>query len=162
MRNLSVLTAAIAVLAAVVGATSVLAATGKPDSRYLQMRDGVALHVDTSACAGFAPAGELQLLGRLNGVYEVWKTSFGNEQVGRTDLRASATIGGHVYRIKQRYLFQPRQYREYVDGWATTVVTRDDGASMSGPSWLGLGGTGAPVEGVWWQGTPTCHPATRG
>ncbi len=162
MRNLCALIFAACLLAAAAGASSVLAANDLPVAHYHEVRTGVALHLDTSACAGFAPSGQLQLLARLKASYQVWRTSIGNEQVGRTDVRASAKVGGHTYRIEQRYVFAPRQYREYVDGWATTVVTRDDGAAMTGASWLGFGGAAAPVEGVWWQGTPTCLAATRG
>lgn len=160
MKNLSLRIVAALVLAGAIGVSAVHAAS-LGASHYRQVRDGVAVQIDTSACSGFAPAAQLELNARLVASYTVWRTSIGNEQVGWTDVHASASIGGHVYRIAQRYHFRPRQYREYVDGWATTILTRDDGASMVGASWLGLGGSGAPVEGVWWQGTPTCRSASH-
>jgi hypothetical protein len=130
----------------------------KPDYLVNNVGD-VILHVDTSACSGFAPA-ELILSGRWATHYKVWYLAsglVGVEAEGWTDVDVSASVMDHAYRVHQRYLY-PRAFQEYVLGWATTVIRRDDGASMRGYARLGAD-IQHMTEWISWESAPTCSPA---
>jgi hypothetical protein len=127
----------------------------KPAFSYDILTD-ITVHVDTSACSGFAPS-DLVLSGRLAAHYKHWATEdiFGEEE-GWADLNVSAGVSGHTYLVHQRYWY-PRRFREYIYGWATTVVMRDDGASMRGYAQLGIRAD-HNTEGINWESVPTCSP----
>lgn len=147
---------------AVVAVTAGVAIAGdKPAYRYRDKRDISNLWVETGACPGFSTASPLLLAGTLKAAYSHWDAPdvFG-EEAGYTQIDVDGTDGAHTFHIHQRYDY-PRAFREFVYGYATTEIVRDDGATMTGTSWLGIdplkGSAGA--EGVWWLGTPMCGAA---
>jgi hypothetical protein len=117
------------------------------------------LIVETSACPGFSGTSPLRFSGKLFAAYRVWNAGSLAESTeeGFAFVNVTASDGKHSYRITQLYLF-PRQYREYVYGWARTWVVRDDRAMMTGASTLGVQPEypGGGAEGIWWSATPTC------
>lgn len=156
------------ILALVAGITSIVvtaagAIAGDQPDYWNHYKKGPIANVwlETSACPGFSTTRPLLFAGTAMGAYAHWNdpAPFGEEE-GYTQIDVTATDGAHSYRIHQRYVY-PRSYREYGQGYATTTALRDDGASMTGSSWLGIDpllGAGGAV-GVWWIGTPTCAPA---
>ena len=76
--------------------------------------------------------------------------------VGSIGSASNRAAGCHTYLVHQRYWY-PRRFREYIYGWATTVVMRDDGASMRGYAQLGIRAD-HNTEGINWESVPTCSP----
>jgi len=155
MRSTIALVIAIAVTALTAGAAI---AGDPPDQRnHYKLAPFSNLWLETSACPGFSTATPLLFPGTSMGMYRQWydPEPYG-EEAGWTQIKATATDGAHSFAIHQRYVY-PREFREYAAGFATTVVLRDDGATMTGWSWLGGDPLIAPA-GVWWIGAPTCTP----
>jgi len=134
--------------------------TEAPDSTIHSKRDVSNVIVITTACPGFAASSPLHFGGTLVSQYRRWSSPDVVDPIdeGFTLAHVTAADGIHTFRITQRYDF-PRGFREFVYGWATTRVVRDDGATMVGASWLGIDTTypGGGAEGVWWTQTPTCN-----
>ncbi len=133
-----------------------LAGSEKPDYRYNIHLPNVTIYVNTSACAGFAAA-DLYLTGDLFAHYVGWNTIDYGEEQGWAKINVGANVSGHSYRINQRYEY-PRQFREYVSGWADTLVERNDGATMKGFSALSTNPILNRIE-IDWLSTPVCSPA---
>lgn len=156
MNVLSKLVAVGVVLLAVATGTAGARVQEAPDYSYHSNRDVSNVIVDTSACPGFATSSPLHFGGKLIAAYRHWNSD--NTEQGFTFAHLTASDGAHTFHVTQLYLFSPRQFREFVYGFATTRVVRDDHAMMVGASWLGIDPLypGGGAEGVWWMGTPTC------
>ena len=139
--------------------TVALAGTEQPEYRYHgQLRD-MPVFIDTTSCPGFGPA-ELALNeSRFAWQYVHFAGTNGDifgEEEGWTDLDARGTADTHSYRLHERYVF-PRAFREFVSGYAYTVIKRDDGATLEGDAVLVLNVlVGLGREEINWTATPTC------
>jgi hypothetical protein len=147
-------------LAALMVAVPAGAETDKPDYRT-NTQSTVTPHVENTVCGDFSPA-ELVFTGRSHARYSGWfveEPLIGVQEEGWIDIDVATSAAGHEYRIHQRY-FHPRQFREFIYGYAVTVIKRDDGATMQGDSVLFLDPLAGEVgeEKIDWLETPTCTP----